>query len=165
MRSAYGFGKDSIRLEQCNFEIRPARIGDAEAVTECVAAAYDHYIERIGKPPGPMREDYNDMIQRQRVFVLADSAGIFGVLVLSGQNDSLLLDNVAVHPSYQGKGLGLKLMALAEKECLDMGYGAITLYTNELMAENIQQYKKNLAIWKPTGERTGGIGGCLCVRN
>ena len=38
--------------------IRPARTEDRAAVERIVAAAYAVYVERIGKPPGPMLDDY-----------------------------------------------------------------------------------------------------------
>ena len=97
-------------------EIRPAQVENAAAITECVAAAYRHYITRIGKPPGPMLDDYTAVIQQHRVFILVDGTRIIGVLVLIKQDKSLLLDNVAVHPEYQGRGLGRELVALAEEE-------------------------------------------------
>jgi ribosomal protein S18 acetylase RimI-like enzyme len=52
------------------------------------------------------------------------------------------VDNVAIHPDYQGKGLGLKLMALAEEEAQRLGLTTVTLYTNERMTENIELYKR-----------------------
>lgn len=123
-------------------EIRPAQVENAAAITECVVAAYRHYIARIGKPPGPMLDDYTAVIEQHRVFILADGMRIIGVLVLIQQDRSLLLDNVAVHPEYQGRGLGRELVALAEEEALRLGYTAVTLYTNERMTENIGLYKK-----------------------
>ncbi len=41
------------------------------AVAACVAAAYGVYIERMGRPPGPMLDDYAEVIARHRVFVIA----------------------------------------------------------------------------------------------
>ena len=78
--------------------IRPAQATDAPAVTACVVAAYGIYVERMGKPPGPMLDDYAAVITDHAVFVLTDDGAIAGVLVLMRQEDGLLLDNVAVHP-------------------------------------------------------------------
>ena len=123
-------------------EIRPAQVENAAAISECVAAAYRHYIARIGKPPWPMLDDYTAVIQQHLVFILVDGMRIIGVLVLIRQDKNLLLDNVAVHPEYQGRGLGRELVALAEEEAQRLGYTAVTLYTNERMTENIEIYKK-----------------------
>jgi hypothetical protein len=38
--------------------IRAATIADTPAIADIVDQAYRHYIARIGKPPGPMFDDY-----------------------------------------------------------------------------------------------------------
>jgi ribosomal protein S18 acetylase RimI-like enzyme len=53
----------------------------------------------------------------------------------------LLLDNVAVHPEYQRKGLGKELINFAGSKAIQNGYSEIYLYTNERMTENISIYK------------------------
>jgi len=50
-------------------EIRKARLCDVSAIQNCVEAAYQHYINRIGKPPGPMLDDYAEVIEHHKVFV------------------------------------------------------------------------------------------------
>ena len=42
--------------------IRCARPEDADAIRQLVLDAYDHYIARMGKPPGPMLDDYDRRI-------------------------------------------------------------------------------------------------------
>ena len=83
-------------MNQSDLEIRRARVEDVPAITECVAAAYRHYIARLGKPPGPMLDDYREVIQQHHVLVLTEGANIIGFLVLIRQLQSLLVDNVAV---------------------------------------------------------------------
>jgi ribosomal protein S18 acetylase RimI-like enzyme len=118
-------------MKKADPEIRPAQLEDAAAVTACVAC--------IGKPPAPMLDDYAD---RHKVFVLTEGESIIGVLVLIETEQSLLLDNVAVHPDYQGRGLGRQLIELAAAEALRLGFSSIILYTNVQMTENINLYKK-----------------------
>jgi len=89
-----------------------------------------------------MLEDYAKVIQRHDVFVLNVSEKIIGVLVLIKQERSILLTNVAVHPDHQGQGFGRKLIAIAEEKARNVGFDAVTLYTNEQMTENIELYKK-----------------------
>ena len=56
--------------------------------------------------------------------------------------DHLLVENVAVSPSFQGRGLGRRLMAHAEVLARELGFGEIRLYTNQRFAENIALYRK-----------------------
>ena len=121
--------------------IRTAVPSDAEAITACVAAAYEKYIAHMGKPPGPMLDDYAGVIARHRVFVVDGEATITGVLVLKQEGGGLLLDNVAVHPGMQGRGIGGMLVDFAEAEAARLGYPALDLYTHELMTENIALYR------------------------
>jgi len=123
-------------------KIRRARVDDAPAISFCVAAAYAPYVTRIGKPPAPALEDYSQVVSRHDVFVLTVEEKIAGVLVLIKQERNLLLDNVAVHPDYQSRGFGRRLITFAEEKAKSAGFNLITLYTNEQMTENIELYKK-----------------------
>jgi GNAT superfamily N-acetyltransferase len=122
--------------------IRPAMFADADAVADVVNAAYRPYIPRIGKPPGPMLDDYPRRIADGQVWVLDDAGGVIGVLVLEETPDAFLLDNIAVRPDRHGEGLGRRLLAFAEAEAIRRGWNAITLYTNALMTDNISLYAR-----------------------
>ena len=106
----------------------------------CVHAAYRHYVERIGRPPGPMTDDYADVIRRRQVTVAESGGRIIGVLVLSVTREGFLLENVAVEPSRRGTGLGRTLLELGEAEARRQGFGSIYLYTHEKMIENRALY-------------------------
>ena len=118
--------------------IRAAGPEDAASITECVCEAFTHYITRIGKKPGPMLYDYARFIKEDQVHVAVDEGGaVAGALVLQVlEGDDFHLKCIAVRPSAQGKGLGRKLLELAESEALRQGYSAISLCTNEVMVEN-----------------------------
>lgn len=120
--------------------IRAARADDASTVRAVVHAAYAHYVSRIGKPPGPMLDDYAKRIADDQAWVLEDAGRIVGVLVLEQTTSGFLLDNIAVLPECQGKGYGRQLMEFAEAEARRRGFGEIHLYTHELMTENIALY-------------------------
>ncbi|HYM33200.1 MAG TPA: GNAT family N-acetyltransferase [Candidatus Cybelea sp.] len=105
-------------------------------------AAYTKYIERMGMPPGPMLDDYAERIGARCVWVLIEGSSIAGVLVLLPQADHMLLDNVAVDPACQGKGIGRKLIDFAEREARHCGYSEIRLYTHQTMHENIALYPR-----------------------
>ena len=121
--------------------IRAAQPSDAQAVKACVEAAYRHYIARMGKPPGPMLDDYSKVIEQHGATVVEQDRKIVGVLVLIKTETGMLLDNVAVHPEQQGKGLGRRLIELAESETQGQGYSQLDLYTHQCMTENIKMYK------------------------
>jgi glutathione S-transferase len=122
--------------------IRLALPQDAADVRDVVHTAYAHYIDRIGKPPGPMQDDYARRITDQQAWVLEDVSNIVGVLVLEATEAGLLLDNIAVLPQCQGKGYGRALMQFAEAEASRRGYRDIYLYTHLLMTENIALYQR-----------------------
>ena len=123
--------------------IRPAMPADREAIEAIVAAAYAPYVERIGKKPGPMLDDYAALIAAGVVTVDEDAAGqLAGLIVLLPKNDHLLLDNIAIHPGRQGQGLGRRLIDFAEAEARRRGYREIRLYTHETMTENIALYTR-----------------------
>jgi GNAT superfamily N-acetyltransferase len=96
--------------------IRAATAGDVSAIALIVDQAYRHYIPRIGKPPGPMLDDYAARVAEGAVWVLEEAAVIAAIVVLLPAPDYLLLDNIAVTPERQGSGLGRRLLAFAEAE-------------------------------------------------
>jgi ribosomal protein S18 acetylase RimI-like enzyme len=139
---AYFDEANSLAMEENTPPIRQALLADAAAMKVCVEAAYRHYISRIGQIPGPMLEDYSEVVQKHQAFMTEAKGQIVGVLVLIRKDSGILLDNVAVHPEHQGKGLGRRLIELAESEARDQGFAHLDLYTNERMTENIARYKR-----------------------
>ena len=122
--------------------IRAATAADAERVQSVVDTAYGHYIGRIGKPPGPMLDDYAKRIADQQAWVMEDDGRIVGILVLEEGPSGLLLDNIAVLPDSQAKGFGRALIGFAEAEARRRGFGEIHLYTHASMSENIALYRR-----------------------
>jgi ribosomal protein S18 acetylase RimI-like enzyme len=120
--------------------IRAATAADVLAIANIVDQAYRHYIARIGKPPGPMLDDYAARVSEGTVWVLEDGAVIAAIIVLLPTSNYLLLDNIAVAPAHQGLGLGRQLLAFAEAEALRRGYREIRLYTHQTMVENQRLY-------------------------
>lgn len=122
--------------------LRSADGSDASNVAELVDAAYGHYVERIGGPPGPMTDDYAEVIRSYQVTVAESHGAIVGVVVLTLTDDGFLIDNVAVHPSHRGTGLGRALLEFAEAEARRAGFDSIYLYTHEKMTENLALYSR-----------------------
>jgi len=129
-----------VSKESLVYHLRPARSVDAYGITACVEAAYSPYIERIGRKPGPMLEDYSKVIGKHQVTVAESNGTIAGVLVLVLTPDGLLLDNVAVLPSH--RGIGKVLLQYAESEARRQGFASLYLYTHEKMTENQALYSR-----------------------
>ena len=122
--------------------IRPATAADVPGVTRCVCAAYLRYIERVGKQPAPMLQDYAQVIGTSQVHVAEREQRILGVLELLVTDEGFLLDSIAVDPSAQGTGVGRKLFEFAEQEAKRHGFDSIYLMTNEKMTENQALYSR-----------------------
>jgi GNAT superfamily N-acetyltransferase len=120
--------------------IRRASAGDAAAAAEITRAAYGVYIERIGREPAPMGADFDALIAAGDVWVAADPHRVVGVLVARLQDTALLLESVAVDPAHQGRGIGRSLIDHAERVARGSGMGAVELYTNARMTENLRLY-------------------------
>jgi len=121
-------------------EFRKASREDVLNIQTLVTNAYQPYISRIGKLPGPMFADYDQLIKDDCVWVLQIDDVVAGVLVLLPQNGYLLLDNVAVDPRFQGRGIGKRLIDQAERIAADLRFLELRLYTNVAMTENLTFY-------------------------
>lgn len=120
--------------------IRLAESADRAAVETIVQAAYGPWVEVIGARPLPMVADYGELIAQGQVYVL-ENGEIDALIVLEVTDGVLLVENVAVRPDRQGRGLGRRLMAFAEFRARSLGLTALRLYTNEKMASNIDLYE------------------------
>ena len=136
--------------------IRCARPADRAAIERIVRAAYGLYVERIGKPPGPMLDDYTALISDGRVSVLEEAdRTMAAIIVLLPEPDHLLLDNIAVRPDRQGQGLGRRLIAFAEEQARRLGHSEVRLYTHETMTENIALYTRLGFVETGRGQQAG----------
>jgi N-acetylglutamate synthase-like GNAT family acetyltransferase len=120
--------------------IRPALLTDAKEIDALVQRAYGHYVERIGRRPGPMDEDYEQKVADGLVSVADEEGEIVGLIVLVPEADQLLVENVAVTPERQGEGVGSELLAFAEVVAREAGRPVVRLYTHALMTENLAFY-------------------------
>jgi ribosomal protein S18 acetylase RimI-like enzyme len=117
--------------------------GDELGIVEAIVqGAYTPFIARMGRPPGPMLDDYGALIAAGRVHVIEHAGAVRGMLVLIPEAETMLLDNIAVDPVAQGAGLGRRMLAFAEAAARAAGYGSIRLYTNEAMIENVGLYAR-----------------------
>jgi GNAT superfamily N-acetyltransferase len=119
--------------------IRLAGWDDLPDVERIVHEAYAPWVPVIGAEPAPMTADYAAAVSAELVHVLENGA-IDGLIVLIPEEEVLFVENVAVRPDRQGRGLGRRLLAFAEHRARTLGLPALRLYTNERMASNVALY-------------------------
>jgi ribosomal protein S18 acetylase RimI-like enzyme len=122
--------------------IRAADETDVLRAHDIVEAAYRFYIARMGKPPGPMLDDYARRQRDAQLYIASLGEETVGVAVLVVAPDHVELNNVAVHPRWQGRGIGRALIAFAEETAREQGVPELRLYTHVTMTENIARYTR-----------------------
>ena len=104
-------------------------------------AAYNIYTLRLsGKTTPPMTVDYNEEIRLYSVSVAEADSVLIGGLVLMPEEGCMTIANIAVHPKFQGNGLGRTFLDFAETEAKKRGYSEMRLATHVLLTENISLY-------------------------
>jgi ribosomal protein S18 acetylase RimI-like enzyme len=122
--------------------IRRAVPADVEPIRELVERAYAPWVPIVGLRPGPMDEDYGALVDEGDVFAVDGPGGLIGLLVLRPDGDALMVENVAVDPGHQGRGLGRMLLDFAEEQARARGVSEMRLYTHERMLDNIELYRR-----------------------
>jgi ribosomal protein S18 acetylase RimI-like enzyme len=120
---------------------RRATAADAAALAVVASASYVPYVDLMdGQRPAPMDAAYARSIARDLVWVAEIGVQVAGFLVLLDQPSITLLENVAVHPDWQGRGIGRLLIEIGEAHASESGKQSVRLYTNAAMVENQRLY-------------------------
>lgn len=117
-------------------QIRLARAEETEALHALVLRAYAAYPEQIGVRPAPMDDDYAARVAAGQAFVAFEGEELVGAVVLIAGEEHLQIDNVAVEPSWQNRGVGGELLQFAQTHAMALGLSELRLYTNVAMARN-----------------------------
>ena len=120
--------------------LRQAVASDAATVRALVRAAYAKWVPLIGREPKPMSADYDAAVARHRIDLAYLGSELAALIETIPAPDHLLIENVAVAPAFQGRGLGRFLMAHAEHLAAEQGQPEMRLYTNKLFAQNVEFY-------------------------
>ena len=122
--------------------LRRAMSEDADRVREIVRAAYAKWVPVIGREPMPMRVDYAQAVIAHRIDLLLQGGEPAGLIETRAEPDHLWIENVAVRPENQGRGLGRRLLGWAEALADDAALPELRLLTNEAFADNVALYQK-----------------------
>jgi len=124
------------------FLLRKAVIADADALRDCMIAAYSMYSKKLqGISLPPLNVDYATEIANYPTWVAEKEAGIVGGLIMTFENDTASVANVAVHPDAQGCGLGRMLLDFAEQQAINKGIATMRLATHARLTENVALYQ------------------------
>ena len=120
--------------------LRRAAAEDLPAIGAVIDAAYARYLTRMDKPPAPMFRDYGPSVEAGTTWVAGSP--ITAVLTLYPRDDHLYVENIAVDPSAQGRGLGRALMEFAEQEAARHRLNRMALVAHEAVTENQAIYAR-----------------------
>lgn len=120
-------------------KIRRAQQTDAANLAKCIDAAYAKYQSRILDMPA-VSQGCDGEIAVNQVWVATLNNMIVGGLFLIADDGFMKLANLAVHPAFAGKGIGGRLMSLAEKTAMEQRYSEMRLNTHIAMPENVTLY-------------------------
>ena len=116
---------------------------DAGNVRGIVMAAYAKWVPVIGREPMPMRADYDLALRKHRFDLAIEDGAIVGLIETILYDDHLFIENVAVRPEAQGRGIGRALLARAEEIARLADRRELRLLTNAAFADNVAIYHKH----------------------
>ena len=122
--------------------LRRAAAADAAAVRALTRQAYAKWVPLIGREPKPMQADYDRAVREHRIDLALLGGALAGLIETIDRPDHLLIENVAVAPASQGRGVGRRLMAHAEQLAAEQGHAELRLYTNARFEENVALYRR-----------------------
>jgi ribosomal protein S18 acetylase RimI-like enzyme len=123
-----------------DLDMRTAEPADAPAIAELVREAYAKWLPVAGRPPLPMTVDYAEALNAHRFDLLVTDRRLVALIETTPQGGDLLIVNVAVRPTNQGRGHGVRLLRHAEAVGADAGLAATRRYTNRLFVANVRLY-------------------------
>lgn len=126
-----------------DIKVRLAVEADLTRIAELTEIAYRPWTELLGYPPFPVTADHAPYQKAGLTWVAVDMAGHIPALIeMELEPGTWGIFNVAVDPKAQGQGLGHMMLDFVEREGIARGFGAISLYTNQKMTQNMDFYSR-----------------------
>ena len=89
-----------------------------------------------------MTADYDRAVTEHIIDLVEEGGELLALIETVPGPEHLLIENIAVRPDQQGRGLGALLLRHAETLALSMRFAETQLYTNALFASNLAFYGK-----------------------
>ena len=122
--------------------LRRAVAADAKPVRDLTRMAYAKWVPLIGREPKPMTADYERAVAEHIIDVWEEGGALLALIEMIPEADCLLVENIAVRPGQQGRGIGDKLLHHAERLAHSLGFDNVRLYTNAAFQSNLQFYAR-----------------------
>ena len=122
--------------------LRRAVSGDSAAVRALTRDAYAKWVLLINREPLPMTADYDRAVKEHLIDLWEEGGELLALIEAIPAEDHLLIENVAVRPDQQGRGIGDRLMRHAEALARSLGLDEVRLYTNAAFAANLAFYAR-----------------------
>ncbi|MEM1305917.1 MAG: GNAT family N-acetyltransferase [Pseudomonadota bacterium] len=113
-------------------------------------AAYARNRALLGVEPLPLRWDYAFVLAHSEVWVrdaerdASPTSNVFdAALIMTPEDDGLLIDSLAVHPNAQGRRIGTALLDAAVERARALGRSQLTLYTGAPLVHLIAWYERH----------------------
>ena len=87
-----------------------------------------------------MTANYEQAVIDHVIDILEEGGRPIALLEVIAESSHLLIENVAVLPDWQGKGIGDALLGRAETIARSLGLNELRLYTNAMFATNVAFY-------------------------
>jgi GNAT superfamily N-acetyltransferase len=127
--------------EDLRLQIRRAGPRDADAVRRLVREAYAQWVPLIGREPMPMKADYDKAVREHEIDLVHAGGELVALIEMIVLPDQLYIENIAVSPRRQRKGLGRFLLSHAERKARDAGLPKLGLLTNQAFESNVRLYQ------------------------
>lgn len=115
-------------------DLRRAELDDIPRIEAVIEAAFEQHLARTGFPPVQLLVDHTAAVEAGEIWMLGDP--LVGIMSLIEVGDSLLIENMAVHPEAQGAGHGRRLAGYAEEVARQLGLKGLLLHSNGVMDEH-----------------------------
>ena len=122
--------------------LRRATLADAKAIRDLTRSAYAKWIPLIGREPLPMTVNYERAVIDHWIDLYESNGAVVALVEVVPHAQHLLIENIAVSPDIQGKGIGELLLDHAEKIARSIHLSEMRLYTNAAFVSNIAFYAR-----------------------
>jgi len=125
-------------------EFTTARSADLGRVRNVLMTAFDEYVRAMGRE---LNDDsfagLADAVASGQVWVARTPQYIAGVVVAQSDDSNWQIDEIAVAPESQGRGVGTFLLQSIEATAQSSGAETLTLYTAKIMERLIALYQSH----------------------